>query len=294
MIRPESDLCDAEAVAVKYLTDGVRDMSVLDKYELNKTIKINGKTLFGDGVCTVMAGPCAVESRDQILYTAEKLREMGVTVFRAGAFKPRTSYGAFMGAGEEGVKWLEEVREQFGMLIITESSDSVNIDAVAEVADIVQVGAKAMYNYSVLEGAGKSGKPVLLKRHFGSTVDEMVKMSEYIAATGNKNIAFCERGIRTFEQSARFTLDLCGAEYLKHSTGLPLVLDPSHSMGYAYGVPDCAKACIAFGCDGILIEVHHNPCEAKCDKDQALDLDQFEELYRKLKEIGEVVGKSVI
>lgn len=268
-------------------------MSVLDKYGLNKVISVNGKTLFGSGVCTVMAGPCAVESRDQILYTAEKLKDMGVTVFRAGAFKPRTSYGAFMGAGEEGIKWLEEVREQYGMLIITESSDSANIDAVSETADIVQVGAKAMYNYSVLEKAGKSGKPVLLKRHFGATIDEMVKMSEYIAATGNKNIAFCERGIRTFEQSSRFTLDLCGAEYLKFTTGLPIILDPSHSMGYAYGVPDCAKACAALGCDGILIEVHHNPDEAKCDKEQAIDLDQFKELYSQMKGIGEVIGKKL-
>lgn len=266
---------------------------ILDKYSLNKVIGINGKPIFGGGVCTIMAGPCACETRDQIMYTAEKLCEMGITVFRAGAFKPRTSYGAFMGAREEGLRWLEEVREQFGMLIITESSDGSNIDSVCATADIVQVGAKAMYNYSVLEGAGKSGKPVLIKRHFGATIDEMLKMAEYTASTGNKNIAFCERGIRTFERSTRFTLDLCGAEYYKHETGLPLILDSSHPIGMSYGVANISKACMALGCDGLLIEVHHNPQEAMSDKDQAINLDEFRELYKQLKEIGEIIGKKV-
>lgn len=269
-------------------------MSILDKYKLNRSIVVNGKTVFGEGVCTIMAGPCACETRDQVMRTAESLKSMGVSVFRAGTFKPRTSFGTFMGAREEGLKWLEEVRSQFDMLIITESSDSENIEAVSETADIVQVGAKAMYNYSVLEGAGKSGKPVLLKRHFGATIDEMVKMSEFIAATGNKNIAFCERGIRSFERATRFTLDLCGAEYFKHEYGLPLILDPSHPMGIAYGVPDIAKACMALGCDGILIEVHPNPDEALSDKDQALNLDEFKELYVQLKCIGDAIGKKVV
>lgn len=264
------------------------------KYEINKDIYYQGKPLFTQDKCRVMAGPCAVESRDQILYTAEKLRDAGVTVFRAGAFKPRTSYGTFMGAGEEGLKWLEEVREQFGMWIITETSDSENFEAVSEVTDIVQIGAKAMYNYSLLKGAGKTGKPVLLKRHFGSTIDEMVKMSEFILAEGCHDLAYCERGIRTFENSSRFTLDLCGAEALKHMSGLPLVLDPSHSMGYSYGVPNIAKACVAMGCEGILIEVHHNPKEAMCDRDQALSVEQFTELYETMKQIGQAIGKEVI
>lgn len=269
-------------------------MSILDKYNLNKVIEINGKTVFGNNVCTIMAGPCACETRDQVMFTAEKLREMGITIFRAGTFKPRTSYGTFMGAREEGLKWLDEVRSQFGMLIITETSDSENVDAVCETSDIVQVGAKAMYNYSVLERAGKSGKPVLLKRHFGAPIDEMVKMSEFIAATGNKNIAYCERGIRSFERTTRFTLDLCGAEYFKHEYGMPLILDPSHSMGIAYGVPNIAKACMAMGCDGVLIEVHPNPAEALSDKDQALTIDEFRKLYSELKGIGEVIGKTVV
>ncbi len=198
-----------------------------------------------------------------------------------------------MGAGEQGLRWLEEVKREYGMMIITETSDYSNFESVSEVTDIIQIGAKAMYNYSLLEGAGKSTKPVLLKRHFGSTIQEMVKMSEYIMGNGNKNIAYCERGIRTFETSSRFTLDLCGAESLKKDIGLPVILDPSHSMGYSYGVPDITKACVAFGCEGILIEVHHNPTEAKCDKEQALDLNEFSKLYEQLKQIGTVIGRNV-
>lgn len=264
------------------------------KYKINKEIYYHKKPLFTRDKCRVMAGPCAVESRDQILYTAEKLRDLGVTVFRAGAFKPRTSYGTFMGAGEDGLKWLEEVRDQFGMLIITETSDSANFEIVSEITDIVQIGAKAMYNYSLLKGAGKTGKPVLLKRHFGATMDEMVRMSEFIFAEGCQDLAYCERGIRTFENSSRFTLDICGAEALKHITGLPLVLDPSHSMGYSYGIADVAKACVALGCEGILIEVHHRPEEAMCDREQALSITQFTELYAAMKHIGEAAGKEVI
>lgn len=267
-------------------------MNIKD-YNLNKDIYLHGKPLFTHDVCRIMAGPCAVETRDQIMYTAEQLKKMGVTVFRAGAFKPRTSFNAFMGAGEQGLKWLEEVKREFDMLIITETSDTSNFEAVSATTDIIQIGAKAMYNYSLLEGAGKSKKPVLLKRHFGSTIQEMIKMSEFIMGQGNKDIAFCERGIRTFETSSRFTLDLCGTEMLKHTTELPIILDPSHSMGYEFGVPDIARSCVAFGCEGILIEVHHNPCIAQCDKEQALDLGQFKQLYNQLKEIGRAIGKKV-
>lgn len=265
-----------------------------NKYNLNKDIYYQENPLLTHDKCLVMAGPCAVESREQILYTADKLSAMGITVFRAGAFKPRTSYGAFMGAGEDGLKWLEEVKKDFGMMIITETSDTENFKVVSEVTDIIQIGAKAMYNYSLLKSAGRQEKPVLLKRHFGSTVEEMVRMSEFIVSEGCHDLAYCERGIRTFENKTRFTLDICGAEALKHMLGLPLVLDPSHSMGYAYGVPDIAKACIALGCEGVLIEVHHNPGEAMCDKEQALTIEQFRELYGAMKRIGEAIGKEVI
>lgn len=261
--------------------------------EVSKKIEIDGRTFFSENICRIMAGPCAVESRDQILYTAEKLAEMGISIFRAGAFKPRTDPYAFQGAAEKGLLWLEEVRNQFGMKIITETSDMTNFDAVEQCTDIIQIGAKAMYNHALLKGAGRSKKPVLLKRHFSATVAELLKMSDYVLREGNHQMILCERGIRTFETSSRFTLDLCGAAVIKKESKMPLVLDPSHAMGHTFGVPDIARACVAFGCDGLLIEVHHDPSQALCDRDQALDLAQFERLYMLLKEIGKAVGKEV-
>ena len=262
--------------------------------EVKQTIELDGEVYFSDHICRIMAGPCAVESRDQLLFTAEKLSEMGIKIFRAGAFKPRTDPYAFQGSKEEGLRWLEEVREQFGMKIITETSDMTNFEAVEHTTDIIQIGAKAMYNHALLRNAGRSHKPVLLKRHFSATVLELLKMSDYALKEGNHQVMLCERGIRTFEPSTRFTLDLCGAAAIKKESRMPLILDPSHSMGYSYGVPDIARACVAFGCAGLLIEVHHNPCEALCDRDQALDLIQFKALYESLKQIGQVVGKEVL
>lgn len=261
--------------------------------EVRDTILIDGEEMLHKGICRIMAGPCAVESRDQIMYTAEKLADMGIKIFRAGTFKPRTNPYAFQGSRSEGIKWLEEVKRTYGMKLVTETSDITNFEEVAEVADIIQIGAKAMYDHSVLRAAGKLDKPILLKRHFGATVEELFKMADYALLEGNRQIMFCERGIRTFETSSRFTLDLCGAAVIKQKTRAPLILDPSHSMGYRFGVPDIARACVAFGCEGILIEVHHNPNEALCDKEQALDIKQFETIYKMMKDIGNVVGKVV-
>lgn len=268
-------------------------MSLLSQSDLQDTITMNGRAVFKKEKCCIMAGPCAVESRDQVLYTAEKLAELGVEIFRAGAFKPRTNPYAFQGAGEVGLKWLEEVRDTYGMLIITETSDSTNFEAVEATADIVQIGAKAMYDHALLRKAGKTKKPVLIKRHFGATVEEMFKMADYVLLEGNRQVMFCERGIRTFEKASRFTLDLCGAAVIKRETKAPLILDPSHSMGYAFGVPDIAKAYVAFGCEGILIEVHHNPKEAQCDKEQALNMEQFAKLYQEMITVGKAIGKKV-
>ena len=260
---------------------------------ISEKIVVGGMELFNKSTCRIMAGPCAVESRDQIMYTAEKLSNLGIKVFRAGSFKPRTNPYAFQGSGEKGLKWLEEVRDTFGMKIITETADYSNFEMVAKTADIVQIGAKAMYDYSLLRGAGKLSKPIVLKRHFGATVEELFKMADYALVEGNRQIMFCERGIRTFETSSRFTLDLCGAEVIKRESIAPLILDPSHSMGYSFGVPNLAKACVALGCEGLLIEVHHNPKEALCDKDQALSIEQFEKLYEELKKIGDAIGRTV-
>lgn len=261
--------------------------------EVRDVIWVDGEKMFDKEICRIMAGPCAVEGRDQIMYTAEKLADMGIKIFRAGAFKPRTNPYAFQGSCLDGLKWLEEVKKTYGMRLITETSNITNFDEVAEVADIIQIGAKAMYDHSVLKAAGKSDKPILLKRHFGATVEELFKMADYALLNGNRQIMFCERGIRTFETSSRFTLDLCGAAVIKQKTKAPLILDPSHSMGYSFGVTDIAKACVAFGSEGILIEVHHNPKEALCDKEQALDIKQFEALYSMMKDIGNAVGKVV-
>ena len=261
--------------------------------ELRSEIVIDGVELFNKSTCRVMAGPCAVENRDQILFTAEKLSGMGIKIFRAGSFKPRTNPYAFQGAGEEGMRWLEEVRDTFGMKIITETSDYSNFSMVEATTDIIQIGAKAMYDHALLKAAGKSKKPILLKRHFGATVDELFKMADFALLEGNRQIMFCERGIRTFETASRFTLDLCGAEFIKRDTVAPVILDPSHAIGYRFGVPNLARACVALGCEGILIEVHHNPDEAKCDKDQALDLEQFKVLYEDMKRIGDAVGRKV-
>ena len=269
-------------------------MELISKSEqISSTVLVDGIELFNRETCRIMAGPCAVESRDQILYTAEKMCGMGIKIFRAGSFKPRTNPYAFQGAGEQGLRWLEEVKQTYKMKIITETSDYTNFSLVEPVTDIIQIGAKAMYDHSLLRAAGKSSKPILLKRHFGATVDELFKMADFSLTEGNRQIMFCERGIRTFETSSRFTLDLCGAAAIKKDTRAPLVLDPSHSMGYSYGVPDIARACVAFGCEGILIEVHHNPCEAQCDREQALDLEQFRRLYSDMKEIGKAIGKKV-
>lgn len=269
-------------------------MELISKSDkVSESIKIGKDELFHPGCCRIMAGPCAVESRDQIMYTAEKLADMGIKIFRAGSFKPRTNPYAYQGAGEEGLKWLEDVKKTYGMKIITETSDYSNFHIVEPVTDIIQIGAKAMYDHSLLRAAGQSTKPILLKRHFGATVDELFKMADFALIEGNHQIMFCERGIRTFETASRFTLDLCGAAVIKKETKAPLVLDPSHSMGFSFGVPDITKACVAFGCEGILIEVHHDPDCAMCDKDQALSLEQFKKLYDKIKQIGEVIGKVV-
>lgn len=268
-------------------------MLISNSDQIMTHITVGEETLFDPDTCRIMAGPCAVESRDQIMYTAEMLAKLGIRIFRAGSFKPRTNPYAFQGAGDEGLKWLAEVRDTFHMKIITETSDYTNFEAVESVTDIIQIGAKAMYDHALLRAAGKSAKPILLKRHFAATVEELLKMADYALLEGNRQIMFCERGIRTFEPSTRFTLDLCGAAVIKRDSRAPLILDPSHSIGYSFGVPDIARACVAFGCEGILIEVHHDPANALCDKDQALNIEEFAALYANLKKVGEAIGKRV-
>ncbi len=241
----------------------------------------------------VITGPCSVESEEQITRSAELCISLGIRVLRAGAFKPRTSPYTFQGLGTEGLKLLDKIRSRYGLKIITEVRDSTHLEEVIEYADIIQIGAKAMYDHGILKGCARSGKPVLLKRGFGTTLQEHVQAAEFILSGGNEQVILCERGIRTFETKTRFTLDLCGAAYLKHYTNLPVVLDPSHAIGYAYGVPDLTRACMAMGVDGLLVETHPDPASAKSDASQQLNHEEFTRLYESLKPIAKAIGRNI-
>lgn len=260
-----------------------------------RSIKIGKQSIGGTSRNVLLAiGPCSVESEDQIQKSAALLKELGLSTMRAGSFKPRTSPYTFQGMGLEGLKLLDKVRQQHGFNIITEVRDSTHVDDVIAFADIIQIGAKSMYDHGILRKCGKTHKPVLLKRGFGTNLQEFVQASEFILSGGNENVILCERGIRTFETKTRFTLDLCGAAYLKENTNLPLILDPSHAMGYAYGVPDLARACMAMDIEGLLIEVHPNPSEAQSDASQQLNHPQFRELFQSLQLIARAVNRNII
>jgi 3-deoxy-7-phosphoheptulonate synthase len=214
----------------------------------------------GDSNNTVMiAGPCSIESREQIEQVAQMLVKNNIKILRAGAFKPRTNPYSFMGMEEEGLKLLREIGDKYNLKVITEIRDSTQAEMVIEYTDIIQTGAKAMWDYGMLKAVGKSNKPVMIKRSFGARVQEFAQIAEFVLNHGNENVILCERGIRTLETATRFTLDLCGVAWLKEKTNLPIILDPSHAMGYAYGVADLTRACVAMGIDGLLIEAHPNP-----------------------------------
>jgi 3-deoxy-7-phosphoheptulonate synthase len=251
----------------------------------------NGARIGGPEVC-VMAGPCAVESQDQLRGAAEAVRAHGVRILRGGAFKPRTSPYSFQGLGEKGLLMLREVADGLDMAVITEVVSQQDVAIVAEHADILQVGARNMANYELLKTAGASGKPVLLKRGLGSTIDELLQAAEYLLAHGNEHVALCERGIRTFETATRFTLDINAVPVLKQITSLPVIIDPSHSTGQAELVAPIARAGIAAGADGLLIEVHPNPEEALSDGAQSLDPTQFAALMDDVRRVAAAVGRS--
>ena len=266
------------------------------KYLKNtREIDINHVKIGGDTQNTLMiTGPCSIESWEQISSSAELLKELGITTLRAGCYKPRTSPYSFQGLGLEGLKMLDRIRDQYGFNIITEVRDASHVDDVIAYADIIQVGAKAMYDHGILKACAKASKPVLLKRGFGSTLQEFVQAAEFILSGGNEQVMLCERGIRTFETKTRFTLDLCGVSYLKENVNLPVILDTSHAMGYAYGVPDLTRACMAMGVDGLLIESHPDPTVAKSDAAQQLNFDEFRNLYSTLQPIGTAVNRTLV
>lgn len=255
-----------------------------------------GKTTIGGdtGNTVMIAGPCSVESLDQMESTAFLLKELGINTLRAGAYKPRTSPYSFQGMGLKGLELLAKMREEHGFSIITEVRDATHVEEVIEYADVIQIGAKSMYDHGILRRCGKAEKPVLLKRGFGSTLQEFVQCAEFILSGGNGQVMLCERGIRTFETKTRFTLDLCGVSYLKEYTNLPVILDPSHAMGYAYGVADLARACMAMGVDGLLIETHPLPSKALSDASQQLDHAGFRALYKSLVPIAAAINRHLV
>jgi 3-deoxy-7-phosphoheptulonate synthase len=246
----------------------------------------------GDSV-TVMAGPCAVESEDQIEKTAAHVAACGATILRGGAFKPRSSPYSFQGMGLPGLELMRAAADRHGLHVVTEVMDVAQLDSVLPLTDIVQVGARNMQNYSLLKGLGKINKPVLLKRGLMATIQEWLMSAEYMMAEGNQDIILCERGIRTFETYTRNTLDLSAVPVVRAKSHLPIVVDPSHGTGIRNKVIPMARAAIAAGADGLLIETHPDPEHAKSDGPQSLYFDQFEELMRQISLIAVAIGRSV-
>jgi 3-deoxy-7-phosphoheptulonate synthase len=256
-------------------------------------VRLPGGLSIGGDEVVVMAGPCSVESEGQILESAKAVREAGATVLRAGAFKPRSSPYSFQGLGMAGLKLLARAREETGLLIVTEAMDGEAIDAVADTADIIQIGARNMQNYSLLKRAGRLGKPILLKRGLSATIQELLLSAEYILAEGNPNVILCERGVRGFDPATRNLLDLSAIPVVHGVSHLPIIADPSHGTGHRDMVMPMAKAAIAAGADGLLIEVHPTPDRALSDGAQSLYPEQFERLMREIRLIAEAIGRRV-
>ena len=252
-------------------------------------IKVGTGTI-GGGDLAMIAGPCAIESREQLFAAAETVAKSGAKFFRGGAYKPRTSPYAFQGMGEDGLKFLAEVRDQFGLNIVTEAMDEQGVDAVEKYGDCIQIGARNMQNFSLLKYAGKTRKPVLLKRGLSATLDEFLLAAEYVMSEGNYDVILCERGIRTFADHARNTIDLSIVPAVHRLTHLPIIVDPSHGTGHNYMVTPLARAAVAVGADGLIIEVHPKPEEALCDGAQALTLDQYVGLVRQVQIISKAIS----
>ncbi len=251
---------------------------------------IGGAKIGGDHFALI-AGPCTVESREQLLETADVVKAAGANMLRGGAYKPRTSPYSFQGLGEEGLRLLAEAKEISGLPIVTELMDARDLEPVLEVADVIQVGARNMQNYGLLSELGRAGRPVLLKRGLSSTLEELVMAAEYILKEGNEAVMLCERGIRTFESAYRFTLDLMAVPVLKQMTHLPIVVDPSHAAGRRDLVESLSLAAAAAGADGIIVEVHPNPEEAICDGPQALRAAEFAGYAQKVEQVAQIAGK---
>jgi len=258
----------------------------------NSLISIDGIEIGGERII-VMAGPCAVESEKQLMEAGRVVREAGACVLRGGAFKPRTSPFSFQGLAKTGLELLELAREQLGMLVVSEVIDSKDVNLVSKHVDILQVGSRNMQNFALLTQIGKSKRPVVLKRGFSCTITEWLTAADYLLAEGNKGVILCERGIRTFEDSIRFSLDISSIPVIKKSSHLPVIVDPSHAAGHYSLVPAIAKAAVAAGADGLIIEVHPNPQEALVDGLQSLTPSDFYNLMEELRAIAKSVGRYI-
>jgi 3-deoxy-7-phosphoheptulonate synthase len=253
----------------------------------NTTVTIGGHEL------AIIAGPCGIETRDQAFKTAERIAAAGAQFFRGGAYKPRTSPYSFQGLGEEGLKIMAEIRERFGLLIVTEAVDYESLDLVDQYADVIQIGARNMQNFSLLKRAGRARKPVLLKRGISATLEEFLMAAEYIMSEGNYNVVLCERGVRTFADHTRNTLDLSIVPAVQRLSHLPIIVDPSHGTGKRNKVTPLSRAAVAVGADGLMVEVHHNPDAALSDGMQSLFPDQFDALMTQVRQIAAVLDREI-
>lgn len=263
------------------------------EFKKDDTVITIGDVVIGGEEIQVMAGPCAVESKEQLLDIAFKVKESGARILRGGAFKPRTSPYAFQGLEELGLEYLAEAREKTGLKIITEVMDTRKVEMVAHYSDILQIGARNMQNFPLLKEVAKYNKPVLIKRGLNATFEEWIMAAEYIMVSGNHQVMLCERGIRTFETFTRNTLDLSAVPVIKHLTHLPIIVDPSHSTGKWRYVQPMARAAVAAGADGLIIEVHNNPSEAICDGPQCITPDRFMTTMAEVKKIAEVMNRKL-
>ena len=265
-----------------------------DIKEDNTVIRFPGSTAtIGGAELAIMAGPCAIERRDQAFAVAERVARAGAQFFRGGAYKPRTSPYSFQGLGEDGLRIMAEIRDQFGMRIVTEAIDHESLELVEEYADIIQIGARNMQNFSLLRRAGRTRKPVMVKRGMSATLEELLMAAEYVMSEGNYNVILCERGVRTFADHTRNTLDLSIVPAVQRLSHLPIVVDPSHGTGKRNKVTPLSRAAVAVGADGLMVEVHQDPDKALSDGAQSLYPEQFDELMAQVRQIAPIVGRTI-
>ncbi len=287
----EDDIAANDAVeAVKRVQEPYKMAN--RKFHPDDTVIPVGKASVGGGALAMIAGPCSVESEEQIVAVAKSVKESGASMLRGGAFKPRTSPYAFQGLHDEGIRLLLKAKKETGLPIVTEIMSIEHLELFADV-DVIQVGARNMQNFELLKALGRCGKPILLKRGLSSTLEELLMSAEYIMAGGNGNVILCERGIRTFETATRNTLDLSAVPMLKRLSHLPVIIDPSHACGIAWMVEPMARGAVAVGADGLIVEVHNNPPKALCDGKQSITPAAFDELMKGLRPMAALMGRTL-